>query len=159
MLANLSNKKALAEGKEGAVKSGADKKNTTMEKLMAMRDALAAKNMASGGASLNLTKTLDPAKVDMTKLVSVWIDLQNAVNCYMDSAKDPNPLNKDGKAGIRQLLERKEGLFRTNMMGKRVNYCCRSVISPDPYIGCDEIGIPVHFAKTLVRGCVCTLLA
>jgi DNA-directed RNA polymerase I subunit RPA1 len=35
------------------------------------------------------------------------------------------------------------------MMGKRVDYCCRSVISPDPYIGTDEIGIPLHFAKTL----------
>ena len=35
------------------------------------------------------------------------------------------------------------------MMGKRVNYACRSVISPDPYIGTNEIGLPVHFAKTL----------
>jgi DNA-directed RNA polymerase I subunit RPA1 len=35
------------------------------------------------------------------------------------------------------------------MMGKRVNYCARSVISPDPNIGTDEIGIPVHFAKSL----------
>jgi DNA-directed RNA polymerase I subunit RPA1 len=34
-------------------------------------------------------------------------------------------------------------------MGKRVNYACRSVISPDPYIGTTEIGIPVRFAKTL----------
>jgi DNA-directed RNA polymerase I subunit RPA1 len=35
------------------------------------------------------------------------------------------------------------------MMGKRVNYCCRSVISPDPYVGTGEIGIPKHFATTL----------
>lgn len=34
-------------------------------------------------------------------------------------------------------------------MGKRVNYACRSVISPDPYIGTNEIGIPVKFAKKL----------
>jgi DNA-directed RNA polymerase I subunit RPA1 len=37
--------------------------------------------------------------------------------------------------GVRQQLEKKEGLFRKNMMGKRVNYAARSVISPDPYIG------------------------
>jgi hypothetical protein len=37
--------------------------------------------------------------------------------------------------GVRQQLEKKEGLFRMNMMGKRVNYAARSVISPDPYIG------------------------
>lgn len=34
-------------------------------------------------------------------------------------------------------------------MGKRVNYACRSVISPDPYIGTTEIGIPLKFAKEL----------
>lgn len=34
-------------------------------------------------------------------------------------------------------------------MGKRVNYACRSVISPDPYIGTNEIGLPLYFAKTL----------
>ena len=50
-------------------------------------------------------------------------------------------------AGVKQLLERKEGLFRMNMMGKRVNFTCRSVISPDPNIGTHEIGIPDRFAK------------
>lgn len=35
------------------------------------------------------------------------------------------------------------------MMGKRVNFACRSVISPDPYIGTNEIGLPFYFAKTL----------
>jgi DNA-directed RNA polymerase beta' subunit len=43
--------------------------------------------------------------------------------------------------GVRQELEKKEGLMRMNMMGKRVNYACRSVISPDPNIEVDEIGI------------------
>ena len=41
-----------------------------------------------------------------------------------------------------QILEKKEGLFRKHMMGKRVDYACRSVISPDPYLSVDEIGIP-----------------
>lgn len=36
-----------------------------------------------------------------------------------------------------------------NMMGKRVNYACRSVITPDPYLDVDEIGIPEVFAKKL----------
>lgn len=35
------------------------------------------------------------------------------------------------------------------MMGKRVNFACRSVISPDPYLGTTEIGIPLRFAKEL----------
>jgi DNA-directed RNA polymerase I subunit RPA1 len=41
------------------------------------------------------------------------------------------------------------GLFRKNMMGKRVDYSCRSVISPDPYVGTNEIGLPRYFAEVL----------
>ena len=48
------------------------------------------------------------------------------------------------------MLEKKEGLFRTNLMGKRVNFACRSVIAPDPYIDTDEVGIPLRFAKELI---------
>ncbi len=35
------------------------------------------------------------------------------------------------------------------MMGKRVNYAARSVISPDPCININEIGVPYVFAKKL----------
>jgi DNA-directed RNA polymerase I subunit RPA1 len=51
--------------------------------------------------------------------------------------------------GLRQLLERKEGMFRMKMMGKRVNFGGRSVISPDPYITTDQIGVPVFMARKL----------
>lgn len=42
-----------------------------------------------------------------------------------------------------QILEKKDGLFRKHMMGKRVDYAARSVICPDMYIGTNEIGIPM----------------
>jgi len=77
------------------------------------------------------------------------IDLQTAVNVYMDSSKDPADALGNAANGIRQILERKEGLFRKNMMGKRVNHSCRSVISPDPYVGTNEIGLPRYFAQVL----------
>jgi DNA-directed RNA polymerase beta' subunit len=35
------------------------------------------------------------------------------------------------------------------MMGKRVNFAGRSVISPDPYISTDQIGVPEFIARTL----------
>jgi DNA-directed RNA polymerase beta' subunit len=57
--------------------------------------------------------------------------------------------NTDGLQGVRQLLEKKEGLFRMNMMGKRVNFAARSVISPDPNICTGEIGLPPFFAMRL----------
>lgn len=56
---------------------------------------------------------------------------------------------KSDASGICQLLEKKEGMFRQKMMGKRVNFACRSVISPDPYLAVNEIGIPPSFALTL----------
>ena len=79
-----------------------------------------------------------------------WIDLQTTVNCFLDSAKDPSATPSNlVPPGIKQILERKEGLFRKNMMGKRVDYACRSVISPDPYVGTNEIGVPLYFASVL----------
>ena len=42
-----------------------------------------------------------------------------------------------------KILEKKDGLFRKHMMGKRVDYAARSVICPDMYINTNEIGIPM----------------
>lgn len=35
------------------------------------------------------------------------------------------------------------------MMGKRVNYAARSVISPDPNLDTNEVGVPLFMAKKL----------
>mmetsp|Transcript_5031 Transcript_5031/g.18313 ORF Transcript_5031/g.18313 Transcript_5031/m.18313 type:complete len:1772 (-) Transcript_5031:74-5389(-) len=81
----------------------------------------------------------------------LWLGLQEFVNCLMDSTKAASTSQrlKDNLPGVRQQLEKKEGLFRQNMMGKRVNYAARSVISPDPYIQTNEIGIPPFIATKL----------
>ena len=83
-------------------------------------------------------------------LQNIWVSLQESVNGLIDSEK----ASTRGPAvlkvpGIKQNLEKKEGLFRTNIMGKRVNFAARSVISPDPNIETNEIGIPPVFAKKL----------
>lgn len=68
-----------------------------------------------------------------------------AVNAYIDSSR-----TADQKAsGLRQGLERKSGLFRNNIEGKRVNFAARSVISPDINLATNEVGIPDEFAKKL----------
>jgi len=88
---------------------------------------------------------------DFGDLQNVWVNLQGAVNALID--RDANPVQGlAGRAnadGIKQLLEKKEGLFRKNMMGKRVNFAARSVISPDPNIETNQIGVPPVFAKKL----------
>jgi DNA-directed RNA polymerase II subunit RPB1 len=50
---------------------------------------------------------------------------------------------------IRQRLKGKEGRIRSNLMGKRVDYSGRSVITPDPNIELDELGVPIAIAKNL----------
>lgn len=46
-------------------------------------------------------------------------------------------------------MEKKEGIFRMKIMGKRVNQSAWSVISPDPLLETDQIGVPMFIAKTL----------
>jgi DNA-directed RNA polymerase I subunit RPA1 len=91
----------------------------------------------------------DAGGVDMAALMSTWIALQDAVNGLLDASKAPTTNGKEPPNGVRQLLEKKEGLFRQNMMGKRVNYAARTVISPDPYLRVDQVGVPLHFATSL----------
>ncbi|XP_021113860.1 DNA-directed RNA polymerase I subunit RPA1 isoform X2 [Heterocephalus glaber] len=81
------------------------------------------------------------------KLYNIWIRLQSHVNIVFDSEMDKLMMEKF--PGIRQILEKKEGLFRKHMMGKRVDYAARSVICPDMYINTNEIGIPMVFATKL----------
>ncbi|KAL4558091.1 hypothetical protein LXL04_036287 [Taraxacum kok-saghyz] len=98
-------------------------------------------NIALGNAHIN--------KLEGSKIADRWRDLQQSVNVLFDS-KTATRLNlKNANTGICQLLEKKEGIFRQKMMGKRVNHACRSVISPDPYLAVNEIGVPPYFALRL----------
>ncbi|XP_054247488.1 DNA-directed RNA polymerase I subunit RPA1 [Indicator indicator] len=91
--------------------------------------------------------TTVPGQTLADKLYNAWIRLQSHVNIVFDS--DMDKLATEKYPGIRQLLEKKEGLFRKHMMGKRVDFAARSVICPDMYIGTNEIGIPMVFATKL----------
>ena len=50
---------------------------------------------------------------------------------------------------ISQRLKGKEGHIRGHLNGKRVDFSARSVISPDPSIRIDQVGVPKHVAKIL----------
>nr|ANM86208.1 DNA-directed RNA polymerase II subunit RPB1 [Stygiella incarcerata] len=50
---------------------------------------------------------------------------------------------------IRERLRGKEGRIRANLMGKRVNFSARTVITADPNISIDEVGVPRSVAKGL----------
>lgn len=91
---------------------------------------------------------VQPGGQQWAVLIRLWQSLQEAVCTVVDSSKASMHANRNFK-GLRQTLEKKEGLFRMNMMGKRVNFAARSVIAPDPYISPSQVGVPVRFAKGL----------
>lgn len=96
---------------------------------------------------MELISNRTQGKTMNAKMHSAYLALQQRVNAIYDEELDKNDQNRI--PGIKQVLEKKQGLFRMNMMGKRVNFACRSVITPDPYLDIDEIGIPEIFAKKL----------
>ena len=50
---------------------------------------------------------------------------------------------------MKSRLKGKEGRLRGNLMGKRVDFSARSVISPDPNITLEQIGVPRSIALNL----------
>lgn len=133
----------------------------SLSKVLQCCDALKAvlKLLARRGQSEKLEDQMEVERLEQvvnkvmgkdldTKMHFAWNALQVAVNVVVDSELDRLNNNK-GTPGIKQILEKKEGLFRKHMMGKRVNYAARSVISPDPYIDVEEIGVPMVFATRL----------
>lgn len=79
--------------------------------------------------------------------------LQYHVATYMDNniAGQPQALQKSGRPvkSIRARLKGKEGRLRGNLMGKRVNFSARTVITGDPNLDLDQVGVPKSIARTL----------
>lgn len=63
----------------------------------------------------------------------------------------PQAKLKSGKPikSIRERLKGKEGRLRKNLMGKRVDFSARTVVSPDPNLAVDELGVPRSIALGL----------
>ena len=79
--------------------------------------------------------------------------LQFHVATYMDNdiAGIPQALQKSGRPvkAIRARLKGKEGRLRGNLMGKRVDFSARTVITGDPNLELDEVGVPRSIAMNL----------
>ncbi len=83
----------------------------------------------------------------------LWELLQYHISTYFDNEISgvPPARHRSGRIlkTLSQRLKTKEGRFRGNLAGKRVNYSARTVISPDPKIDIDEVGVPEIIAKEL----------
>jgi DNA-directed RNA polymerase subunit A' len=83
----------------------------------------------------------------------LWELLQYHVTTYFDNQTSgiPPARHRSGRPlkTLVQRLKGKEGRFRSNLSGKRVNFSARTVISPDPYLSINEVGIPTEAAREL----------
>lgn len=83
----------------------------------------------------------------------LWDLLQYHVTTFFDNnvSRIPPARHRSGQPlkTITERIKGKEGRIRHNLAGKRVNYSARTVISPDPLIKINEIGVPFEIAKVL----------
>ncbi|KAL8872081.1 MAG: hypothetical protein Q9174_002232 [Haloplaca sp. 1 TL-2023] len=84
-------------------------------------------------------------------IMDQWEFMQTSIALYINS---DNPglqamANAQHIRGLCQRLKGKQGRFRGNLSGKRVDFSGRTVISPDPNLAINEVAIPVQVAKRM----------
>jgi DNA-directed RNA polymerase subunit A' len=83
----------------------------------------------------------------------LWDLLQYHITTFFDNdvAQLPPARHRSGQPlkTIAERIKSKEGRIRHNLTGKRTNFCARTVISPDPMINLNEVGIPKEIALKL----------
>ena len=83
----------------------------------------------------------------------LWDLLQYHITTFFDNsiAQLPPARHRSGQPlkTISERITSKEGRIRHNLAGKRTNFSARTVISPDPMIELNEVGVPKVIAMTL----------
>ena len=80
--------------------------------------------------------------------------LQEAVDALVDNGRRGRPVTGSSShpyKSLSDLLRGKQGRFRQNLLGKRVDYSGRSVIVVGPDLKLDECGLPTRMALELFK--------
>lgn len=80
--------------------------------------------------------------------------LQEAVDALIDNGRRGRPVTGPGNRPLKSLshmLKGKQGRFRQNLLGKRVDYSGRSVIVVGPYLKMYQCGLPKEMALELFK--------
>src|SRR5690554_474486 len=80
--------------------------------------------------------------------------LQESVDSLFDNSRKSNAVKTDANRPLKSLsdsLKGKQGRFRQNLLGKRVDYSARSVIVVGPELGMHECGLPKDMAAELYK--------
>jgi len=83
----------------------------------------------------------------------LWELLQYHITTFLDNTVSgvPPARHRSGRPlkTLSQRLKGKEGRFRGSLSGKRVNFSARTVISPDPNLSINDVGVPMDVAMEL----------
>ena len=84
-------------------------------------------------------------------ILESWDFLQLQVAQYINGEMPglQRPMGTKPMRGLCQRLKGKQGRFRGNLSGKRVDFSARTVISPDPNLRVDQVGVPLKVAKIM----------
>ncbi len=79
--------------------------------------------------------------------------LQESVDALIDNGRRGQPVRSNRRAlkSLSEMLRGKQGRFRQNLLGKRVDYSGRSVIVVDPELKMDQCGLPKIMALELFK--------
>jgi len=93
---------------------------------------------------------------DNQKNIDDWIQvLQYYIATMVDNnISGASPVTQRSGRALKSISERhkgKQGRVRGNLMGKRVDFSARSVITPDPELSISELGVPMKIAKNITK--------
>ncbi|KAL8591010.1 hypothetical protein ACOMHN_021775 [Nucella lapillus] len=119
------------------MKAGSNEDDTTavFMEINKVNDAIQ-RLRASGGKTGNIMVLWDLLQTEVYRLVNGEVAV-------------PTQQNRGPMKGFIQRLKGKQGRFRGNLSGKRTDFSARTVISPDPNLDIDQVGVPLHVAKTI----------
>jgi DNA-directed RNA polymerase III subunit RPC1 len=98
--------------------------------------------------NFQLKKNLEK-EISLFNINENWNILQIECTKYLNSESFLFGLEKHSFKGLFQRLKGKNGRFRGNLTGKRVDFSGRTVISPDPNLQLNLIGFPIQMAMKL----------
>jgi DNA-directed RNA polymerase II subunit RPB1 len=131
---------------DGSKIRGQDDLTTKLQEIIKVNNALRVEHMSTKPDSQKAEKDRQ----------ALWDQLQAhvAMFVYRDVKVKGLTSNKGSKVNrkLRMIFDRfkgKRGRIRGNLQGKRVNYSARSVVSPDPIMDIDLVGVPQDLAMRL----------
>ncbi len=102
------------------------------KKIYDMKDKMTENNKKNFGFTLELLQTY----------ICGYIDNETTKSAKIEQCKIPT-------GSLTKRLKGKKGRIRDNLMGKRTNFSARTVITPDPMLKINEVGVPVAIAKKM----------